>query len=185
MIAHAGRLWSREYIDPDENEEEPISVVTFPMIYSIDSVRIDPTKKQPMVGVLTIVIFFRELLEDILRSDIRGLLVVIEDSCGNGQAFTYQLNGPKAIYLGAGDLHDTKYDSLGYSSTFGELMDTTTTGRDSSCTGIPLDDDYCTKTVQIYPSQTMENDHKTSDPIIFTIIAASIFVLVFIGSRLI
>jgi hypothetical protein len=182
-IAAAGQTWSREYTD--ENVEEPLTIVTFPMINSLDSVRIDVTKTQPIVGVLTFVIFLRELLKDILPSNIRGLLVVMEHSCGKGQAFTYQLNGPKAIYLGAGDLHDTKYNSLSHSLTFGELMDTTTTDRDSSYTGIPLDDDYCTKTVTIYPSQTMEDDHKTTDPIIFTVIAASIFVLVFVGSRLI
>jgi class 3 adenylate cyclase len=176
VIAHAGRTWSKSYIDPDENEEEPIQVVSFPMINSIDSVRIDVTKKQPIVGAVVFVIFLRELIKDILPSNSRGLLVVMEHSCGNGQAFTYQLDGPNAIYLGAGDLHDTKYDSLGYSLTFGELMDTTTTGRDSSYTGIPLDDDYCTKTVKIYPSQTLEDDHKTSNPIIFTVITAAIFI---------
>jgi hypothetical protein len=183
--AAAGQAWTKAYTDPDENVEEPITIVMFPMINSLDSVRIDVTKTQPIVGILAFVMFLRELLEGILPSNIRGLIVVMEHSCGDGQAFTYQLNGPKAIYLGAGDLHDTKYNALSHSSTFGELVDTTTTDRDSSYTGIPLDDDYCTKKVTIYPSQTMEDDHKTTDPIIFTVIAASIFVLVFVGSRLI
>ena len=68
--------------------------------------------------------------------------------------------------------------------TFGQLMDITQSGRASShYTGLPLDDSFCTKTMRIYPSQTMENEYRTSDPQFTAFIAACIFLfstLVFI-----
>ena len=56
-------------------------------------------------------------------------------------------------------------------------MDVTASGRvDTHYTGLPLDDDFCTKTMRIYPSRTMEDEYRSSDPLVTTILVACIFV---------
>lgn len=82
-----------------------------------------------------------------------------------------------------GDIHDPKYDKYVFSATFGEAMDAQSAGRESHYTGLPLDDDYCTRYLSIYPSQEMENGFRSDDPFLFAMVAAGIFLftsLVFI-----
>jgi hypothetical protein len=124
-------------------------------------------------AVLTFAIFWRELLRDILPLGSDGVLVVFENPCGPD--FTYQLADPSTSYLGVGDLHDPKYSHLGLSTTLPDLMDTSTSERDSSYTGIPLSTDYCNTTLEVFPSQVMEDEYVTSDPLVFTLIIAFIF----------
>ena len=55
-------------------------------------------------------------------------------------------------------------------------MDVMQSGRASShYTGLPIEDDICTKTMRIYPSHTMEDEYRTSSPLVATIVAAFIF----------
>jgi hypothetical protein len=63
------------------------------------------------VGVYSISIFWRDLINNILPHDSDGIVVVFENACN--QTFTYEINGPEVHYLGPGDLHDEKYDYLG------------------------------------------------------------------------
>lgn len=104
---------------------------------------------------------------------------------GCGVPFTYRLDGPKATYVGVGDLHDEKYDYLIQSRTLFKIMETTKNSTEGSTySGLPLDDKYCPLTIHVYPSQTMEDAYLTSDPLRFTILAAAIFVftsLVFVA----
>jgi class 3 adenylate cyclase len=172
-MAEAGRSWLSLYISPDEDPSEPVSIISYPVIDSLESVRINVDEEQPIVAVLTIGIFWRELLRDILPLGSDGILVVVENPCGSD--FTYQLDGPATTYLGVGDLHNPKYDYLGISTTLPDLMDTSTSERDSSYTGIPLSADYCITTLKVFPSQVMEDEHVTSDPLVFTLIIAFIF----------
>jgi hypothetical protein len=40
---------------------------------------------------------------------VNGMVVVLHSTCDH---YTYQLDGPEAIFLGEGDLHDTSYDYM-------------------------------------------------------------------------
>lgn len=175
ISAEGAQTWSSQFIAESESEAEPTAFVSFPMIDKLDSVEVDPDTEQPIVGFLVFALFYRDLFKDILPSNSNGIILVMEHSCGNGQAFTYQLDGAKTIYLGEGDLHDESYDELGYSATLGELVGSSSSDRSSHYSGLPLADDFCTKTVKIYPSKTMENNFTTNKPIIFTCLAVLIF----------
>jgi class 3 adenylate cyclase len=182
MIAGLGQDWVSDYIGPDEDPAEPMSVITYPMYDVLDSVRIDLSKKQPLVGVVSFSLFWRDLFKDILPLNSKGIVVVVKHSCPiglgetTGQAITYQIDGRDTTYLGIGDLHDPQYDNLGRSSLLADLAITTDSDKASSYTGIPFSDGFCPKMVHVYPSQTMQDEYTTSDPIIFTVAAAMIFV---------
>ena len=71
------------------------------------------------VGVLTVIIYFKDLLSHILPPDSAGLQVVVENTCN--QSFTYELDGPTAQFMGRGDLHDPAFDSLEHFATLTSL----------------------------------------------------------------
>jgi hypothetical protein len=113
----------------------PMNAVYYPIIDAVDSIRIDVDEDQPVVGVLTFILYWRELINHILPANSNGVIVVIENACD--QVFTYQLNGPDTVYLGSGDQHDPKYDYLERTASLFDLMDSSKLDRKSSYTGIP------------------------------------------------
>jgi hypothetical protein len=62
------------------------------------------------VGLLSAVISSDKFLSGLLPEGVNGVYVVITNTCN--QAFTYIVNGPIAVYVGPGDLHQTEYDYL-------------------------------------------------------------------------
>jgi class 3 adenylate cyclase len=72
-----------------------------------------------LVAVLPFEIFLRRILHD----DQPNVYVVIEqdESCGQATAFTYDVDGETAIYLGQGELYDPQYGkAIATSSSFGK-----------------------------------------------------------------
>jgi class 3 adenylate cyclase len=83
-------------------------------------------------------------------------------------------SGGDVIYSGRGDLHDIKYNTQGVRSSLFALKNQSKVM--STYTGIPIDEEFCTYTISVYPTKAYEQEFKTSNPIIF----ASFIVLVFI-----
>ena len=84
------------------------------------------------------------------------MLLIFSNTCTETK-FTYQIDGPNAIYLGVGDHHNKKYNSMVVTNSIIELVDRTSNAKDSSFTGLPLDNDSCTFSFHVYPSETLEN----------------------------
>jgi class 3 adenylate cyclase len=167
--------WAGDFIGEDEDESEPMSDIFYPIINSINDVTIDTDNvEQPAVGAMALSFFWRDLIENILPPNSKGVIIVFENTCD--QVFTYRIDGEKAFYVGQGDLHESKYDYLGTSSTFSELRNISDSSRGSAYTGLPLSQDFCQMSLRVYPSKVMENVYLTSDPAIFTAAAALIFV---------
>jgi class 3 adenylate cyclase len=82
-------------------------------------------------------------------------------------------SGQSAKYLGRGDLHDTKYDSMVISSSFFDLKSFEI--RASKYSGAPIDQEYCPFTINMYPSDEMKYEFTSSVPIILTVTAICIF----------
>ncbi|CAB9526948.1 natriuretic peptide receptor 2 [Seminavis robusta] len=169
--------WASAFTHPDLDNSEPFSVITFPIYDDLSSVRLDLTKNQSFVGVVTFSLYWREMIQHVLPTGSDGIIVVFEDPCA--PSFTYRLDGPMATFLGSGDLHDPTYDSMKHSAKLSALAnvyhDQEGGSSYSSYTGIPIADDFCPRTISVYPSSAMEHDHRTSDAVLFTVTAALIF----------
>jgi Adenylate and Guanylate cyclase catalytic domain len=167
-----------------ENSTEPVSDFYYPIVNELDRVVVagskdyDPSQHE-IVGVLAAPFYWRAMVRENLPSDSQSIVVVFSNPCND--PFSYQINGSDTVYLGVGDLHDSMYESLKYQHVLcGE--------RDSSkafsmYSGAPLDRDVCPFTVTMYPSNAMKAEFTTKNPMIFTIVAVSIFLftsLVFI-----
>jgi hypothetical protein len=115
-----------------------------------------------LVGFLVGVTAFSNLLDRLLPSGVNGIVCVIKDKCGD--AITYELNGLKATYLGAGDLHDANFDKYKRSTSM-ELYETTFEGR-------------CAHDLYIYPSAAFEESYMTKYPAVYTsVVAVAFFVI--------
>jgi hypothetical protein len=159
-----------------------------------NEIQIENPKDIEMVGFIGIPIFWRDLVTNLLPPGSDGILIVIENICN--PAFSFQVNGPDVEYLGRGDFHDPKFDSMeiGVSSQHVSefhhisLSDLRKTSKQSwleelgsfaqgreSYTGLPLVNDTCPFYLRLYPSETMEADYENNDPILFTVCAVLIF----------
>jgi hypothetical protein len=63
-----------------------------------------------VVGILAAVLPWDLFFSRLLPRGINGVYVVLENS--RGEVVSYVINGPEAVFLGGGDLHQTRYDYL-------------------------------------------------------------------------
>ena len=163
--ATGNNYWAASLLPDRDDVSEPFSVITIPMYDSLENVRLDTTKKQPLVAVLTFSIFWQQLFQDILPEDDDELYVVFDDACSPSYTFTYRLQGPTATYMGTGDIHPTTSNQHVISAPLLNLI------RHDRYSGLPLSTNFCFKTISVYPCK-----HKsTSGPAIYTSVAALIF----------
>ena len=165
--------WAKDFIPPDEEETEPMCDIYYPLIDKIRGVdldRRDSNDGSNAVGAMVFTFYWRTVIRNILPSNLIGVIVVFRTGCG--ELFSYRIDGAEPIFLGEGDHHDVKYDDF---ETFAPL--TEMVGQSVSYTGVPLDTDIsCFPAISIYPSQSMEDEYVTSQPVHFALITASIFV---------
>lgn len=164
--------WAIPYVGEDEDPNEPFADMYYPVIDKIEDVVLKPSKDTKALGVVAFSFFWRHILRNILPPNSKGLVLVFENPCGK-QSFTYQIDGKTPIFLGFGDKHEDMetYEELAMSRNLTDLIN-----LDGLYTGLPMSDEFCPYTITVYPSSKMEAIHVTTDPVIFTVVAASIFI---------
>jgi hypothetical protein len=170
--------WAKDYIDPSDNPMEPVSDIFYPLLEdSINYMDVykdsgyTPQNNETLRGVLSMSVYWRDFFRDILPNGKNGVLVVVENPCN--PTFTYQINGPRVVYLGGFDAHDPEYDHLEMAANFIDLRKFAV--KNIKYTGLPLDNDYCPFRVRLYPSKMKQDQYTTSDAVIFAVSAALIF----------
>jgi Adenylate and Guanylate cyclase catalytic domain len=122
-------------------------------------------------GLLLSVIDWERYLTKILPANVNGLVVVLTSTCGD--VYTFQLNGPTVEYLGAGDLHETSYNSLLVTS------DPFETGWLAKGNETPTGDNVaggaCSYVLRLYPSTTLEGIFTDQKPAVYTAVVVLLF----------
>ena len=141
----------------EENEDIPHSLLMTPVYDNFD------LQNRSLTGVILGSLPWDSYLTELLPPGINGIIAVLKNTCG--QAYSFQVNGPTAIFLGKGDLHDPKYQSMAEEVDFGShfLGETTRTYRS------------CFYSLRIYPSQEFEDPYKSNDTKTFTGLLAIVF----------
>jgi hypothetical protein len=80
----------------------------------------DDHDNNDLVGFLAAVVPWDAFFSNILHDEAHDTVVVVHNSCGDN--FTYQINGPQAIFLGAKDMHERKFSHLGVSAPFASFL---------------------------------------------------------------
>jgi len=124
-----------------------------------------------VVGLLSAVMYWRELLEEVLPAGTGGIVAVFE--IGNW-SFTYLVDGPNAIFLGNGDEHNSRYNHMGRTKSFLQV-EGHSAKKSTAYTGLPLSEETRKAVLSIYPSDAMEQNFVSNTPIIYTVVAVLTF----------
>ena len=126
-----------------------------------------------VTGVILTTIFWRLLFEDVLPANVRGVICVLQNTLG--EDVTYRIDGQTATLLGPGDLHDPKYDNMVVTREISEYITKRARPESWSYTSVELDTGYTSYMLSVYPSEAMEDQFVTSDPIVYAVVVASVF----------
>ena len=138
---------------------------TFPHSTIIAPVRANFDADAPIVAFVAGITPWDLYLSRLLPEGTNGVYAVLSNSCA--QVVTYKINGPTAVYLGEGDLHETKYDNLRDTLSFTAFgLSTEASRRAGQC-------DYF---LDVYASDEYRSDYDDKRPEIFTAILAAVFV---------
>jgi hypothetical protein len=154
------------------------------------------SRETKVVGYLFSVVAWENFLVNLLPDGVNGIFAVLRNSCD--QTVTYELNGnevrffwknyrktftvltsflfnchtisiKQACYVGVGDLHDATFNLYRRTIDFAEnYFDPNMT---STVEG------HCQIFLDVYPSGTYVSPYESSIPVIFTVIVASLFLI--------
>jgi hypothetical protein len=175
--------------------KEPASPLFYPIVQKSSSSKDkDDGDEDQVVAVVTAIVYWRFFLEHLLHpssaaSGSNRITVVIQNSCNtiitpSQQSFTYELNGKDeqddggVAFLGWGDLHDAKFDKLMAQTSTSTKSSSSSLTSSSSSNTLPLDDDYCSFTMTVYPTTIMMNQYiTTTEPLLYTSLMLGVFIL--------
>jgi hypothetical protein len=164
----------------DVDTRLPRSVIFQPIYtqhnFHNDNPGLDTPKLQ---GIYFGVLSWQSYFEGLVPEGVNGIYCVIRNDCE--QSFTFLINGREAVYLGEGDLHETRYDANEISTTFPGLdQQDPSTMPNTNVTSINEDHFQCRYSLSIYPSAVLQEEQQSSAPFFFTTIVGMIFVLTFV-----
>lgn len=137
---------------------------TFPHSTTIAPIRASFDPDAEMVGLVAGIAPWDLYLSRLLPEGTNGVYAVLSNSCA--QVVTYIINGPEAIFLGKGDLHDTNYDNLKETLSFtGFGLSTAASRRAGQC-------DYF---LALYASDEYRSEYEDKNAELFAITLAAVF----------
>jgi class 3 adenylate cyclase len=117
-----------------------------------------------LVGFVVAILPWDSYFTNVLPEGVNGMVVVLHDTCGDH--YTYQLDGPVAIFLGEGDLHDTRYDYMEVDTEFNSFIQ-----YNFSDTR-----EHCEYDLRIFPSKMMEDSYTSNKPALYTTVVVLVFI---------
>jgi len=105
-----------------------------------------------MVGFLLALTSWETLFSNVLPKEAKGVHCVVRSECGD--EFTFELRGPKPVYLGKGDHHDPTFDFFERTVTVEDYPE-------------ELQGGVCAHHVTLYPTQDLRACYSTAKPTIY------------------
>jgi hypothetical protein len=140
--------------------EIPRSLVIQPVFESFEN-------EARVAGFLLVLVPWNIFFEAVLGEGTRPLIGVMSNSCGS--TFSYRVDGPKATFLGNGDMHDPKYDTMKVQSLFPDFERDKHIGESFS--------KYCEYSLTIYPTIKFEEGYQNTSPIVNMSAVLAVFLL--------
>ena len=142
---------------------DPMAHLQIPIFDSFD------VASRKVVAVLDSLIHWRALFQNVLNPNIDGITVVLEDGCAG--VFTFEINGESADIVGAGDLHDSKFQNYKRESRFN-----TTSLDDGTETGLKFNQLTCAYSISVYPTKKYQNSFTPAGTIIMIFAVVMVFI---------
>lgn len=144
----------------DEEQDHPHSFLLSPVHQSFAA---GQRGRDELAGFIAAILPWDSYFSNLLLDGVEGIVVVLHDTCG--QDFTYRVDGPKAVFLGPGDLHDSMYDHLEIRTEFAPFLKHNFSDVQ----------DHCEYDLKLYPSVEFEAPYRTSKPATYTSIVVVVF----------
>jgi Adenylate and Guanylate cyclase catalytic domain len=174
----------KRFLAPGIDPFQPIMDVAYPIVDDLSQVELlasenyDPSEHK-LVGIVTVSIFWREIIRNVLSPGSNGVIVVVDNECTD--SFTYQIDGPDVKYLGVFDKHDKSYDDFVVMTKVVDLQDSSF--QPNLYWGAPIDKEFCQYTLRLYPSDDLKSDFTTNNAITFmivTLVSFAILAIIFV-----
>ena len=145
-------------------EMDPSSILFYPVFDSFGQFR-------SIVGSISIVFTWADMLHSVLPNYMKGLIVVLEtrvlDADGK-QMYTYKVSGDDVTLLGEGDQHESNFDDF-ENTVYANVAD--------NAKELQYVENLVMYKLRIYPSKEFQNQYLTLKPLIMTLVVMFIFVL--------
>ena len=190
--------WFKNYLEPHEDPREPIFDIYYPIImdaadnvhyheqgYSASTYNASGynASEHTLGGLLSATITWRDALEDTLPSGSAGLTVVFKNPC-DVPPFGYELTGPNPRYLNVGYHNSTMMGDPDLNITTSLLGVWDFAIANTSYTGIPVNENICPYTIEVYPAQQaravfLENSNNSVYVVLVLVLVVSILTIAF------
>jgi hypothetical protein len=168
--------------DPETQQQVTVSAVMQPIFKGLST----KSEDQKLAAVVLLRLNWMLYLQNILVEGTDGIVAVLRSTCPNVDVFShnwtvderyppeevgtfsYQINGPRAVFLGEFDAHVPQYDALEISDVFVDL--------DVDPTKVPEGRCVPRMTLHLYPSKEFEQAFRTPNGMIYAGVVALIFV---------
>jgi CHASE domain len=120
-------------------------------------------QRDDIVGFIMAILPWDVYFANILPTGVSNIHLILHDTCDNDH--TFELRGADAVYIGTGDLHESKYDHLLVETEFAPFLDYNFSDTH----------DHCEYTIRIYPSQAFEDEFHTMSPVWYTLLILVVF----------
>jgi len=123
--------------------------------------------EETVVGVIFGMISWDMYFTNVLPKGSNSILVEVNESCTGG--FTYRVGGSGSEFLGWGiDKHESRYDRIKHTFEFAKFATYESEDEEEA---------HCSYIVSIYPTNEFRAKFITNEPILYTAVVVSIFVL--------
>lgn len=154
----------------ETNYDDPVSSLLLP-VQQEDSLAAFDKLWDDGVALIQLSFLWASLLEDILQEGETGMIVVLENTCG--QTFSFQIDGSQATYLGPVDSHDQVFEDMEINYEISELL---RRESESLLSDSVLADEFCAHMIRVFPSKDMKSEFFTAIPWILAVATLLIFV---------
>jgi Adenylate and Guanylate cyclase catalytic domain/CHASE domain len=128
----------------------------------------DFTDDSPVVGYYIAVFLWKDFFEHILHPKLSEMLFVLSNTCD--EVFTHIVTGVNVTLVSETDAHNPKFNMMGVSSTFADFSNSKQLLEE----GLGK---HCVYTIDVYPTESMENDYLTRTPIWYMLAVLVTFAL--------
>jgi hypothetical protein len=160
---------SFHFFQPSQAQQEALPQE--PQLYILDPVHSTFDMSPEPVGFMFAVTYMSRLLDRHTNTEYDGLVVVLNNPCnGTTPSHTFQYKGGKAVFLGAGDLHDPGWDAWKRTAPIQFYFD-------ADKQPVNVEKDICLHYIDIYPSNAFNEVYVTSKPQMYCFLVVSAFLL--------
>lgn len=158
-------LWKND--DTTTANTQPGASILYPIFNTILEDSVNESKK--VAGILELDFEWQSFFSYILPHSSNAIQAVISNC---QQTYSYQITGEMAYYEGPNNLHQTEFDDLKLTAA---LADFQTASTGTYYNGVPVNQDYCPWTLEVYATQDMRDAFVTAKPFLYMVVVAVVF----------